>query len=115
MINPCHECGTELVGRIDKKFCNDQCRSSYHNRRYRIDTQAMRPLTIILKRNRTILKSMKPNKSIHKLELLRMGFNFRYFTSAVKHENRNFCFYIYDYGYTSIDKDHIIILNQNST
>lgn len=115
MNNPCHECGAELVGRVDKKFCNDQCRSSYHNKRYRIDKRAMRPLNIILKRNRTILKSLKPCQSIHKVELLRLGFNFKYFTSVVKYDDDSFCFYIYDYGYTSIDKDHITILSKNGT
>jgi hypothetical protein len=27
----CLQCGTELRGRIDKKFCDDQCRTAYNN------------------------------------------------------------------------------------
>ena len=28
----CLECGNELMGRIDKKFCSDGCRNAYHNK-----------------------------------------------------------------------------------
>ena len=28
----CPECGTKIVGRIDKKFCSDACRNSYNNK-----------------------------------------------------------------------------------
>ena len=31
----CPVCGTAVVGRIDKVFCCDDCRSYYHNARYR--------------------------------------------------------------------------------
>ena len=28
----CLECDEPLFGRVDKKFCNDQCRNAYNNR-----------------------------------------------------------------------------------
>ena len=31
----CPVCGTVIVGRKDKVFCSDDCRSYYHNMRYR--------------------------------------------------------------------------------
>ncbi len=31
----CKECGKILHGRSDKRFCNDDCRSSYHNKKRR--------------------------------------------------------------------------------
>jgi hypothetical protein len=27
----CLECGTKLMGRVDKKFCHDGCRNAYNN------------------------------------------------------------------------------------
>ncbi len=32
MKNTCVECGEEIKGRADKKFCSDQCRSAFNNR-----------------------------------------------------------------------------------
>jgi len=28
----CLECGEPLIGRSDKKFCDDQCRNAYNNK-----------------------------------------------------------------------------------
>ncbi|MBC7863150.1 MAG: DUF2116 family Zn-ribbon domain-containing protein, partial [Bacteroidia bacterium] len=28
----CPECGESYLGRVDKKFCSDQCRNTYNNR-----------------------------------------------------------------------------------
>lgn len=30
------ECGTELKGRADQKFCDGLCRSAWHNRQRRV-------------------------------------------------------------------------------
>ena len=35
----CLECSTALMGRVDKKFCNDQCRNSYNNRLLKQDAK----------------------------------------------------------------------------
>ena len=32
MEKNCLECGTRIIGRADKKFCNDSCRNSYNNK-----------------------------------------------------------------------------------
>ena len=32
MMNTCKNCNTTLVGRSDKKYCNDLCKSRFHNK-----------------------------------------------------------------------------------
>lgn len=32
MDRSCLDCGKALVGRADKKFCDDSCRNNYNNR-----------------------------------------------------------------------------------
>jgi len=32
MQKACLECGDNIVGRIDKKFCSDGCRNAYNNK-----------------------------------------------------------------------------------
>ena len=29
----CLECNEEIIGRSDKKFCDDQCRNAYNNKK----------------------------------------------------------------------------------
>lgn len=81
--NNCLECGTRLMGRIDKKFCNDQCRSVYNNRENRISGDYFRKVNTILRKNRKILeKLMVGEKSkTTKEKLLINGFNFYYYTN----------------------------------
>lgn len=31
----CPVCGKKIIGRVDKKFCNEQCKSDFHNKEYR--------------------------------------------------------------------------------
>ena len=31
MNNKCLHCGEKLIGRVDKRFCDDQCRNTWHN------------------------------------------------------------------------------------
>ena len=32
MEKNCPECGEHIIGRVDKKFCSDQCRASHNNK-----------------------------------------------------------------------------------
>jgi len=32
MKKQCTECGEEMTGQADKKFCSDQCRTSHNNK-----------------------------------------------------------------------------------
>jgi Uncharacterized protein containing a Zn-ribbon (DUF2116). len=44
----CPVCGNKIVGRSDKKFCTDKCRTFYHNEKYRQDYIARKKEVIIL-------------------------------------------------------------------
>lgn len=82
MERKCIDCGDSINGRADKKFCSDQCRNSYNNRLNSTDTNFMRNVNNILRKNRRILGTLTPNgkSSIHKDKILDLGFNFSYFT-----------------------------------
>jgi hypothetical protein len=98
----CKECNEILEGRIDKKFCSEYCKSSYH---YKINLEKEDNLfsTIdkILKKNRRILKSYnKAGKAtVRKNILLEEGFNPKYFTHYWKAKNNNLYLFCYEYGF----------------
>ena len=64
MKRECAECGHKLVGRTDKKFCNDYCRNSFNNKRYRKEQYAKREIQGVLNVNYSILKSICSQNSV---------------------------------------------------
>jgi len=107
----CLDCGLKLKGRIDKKFCNDQCRSHYNNALNRDFNIAVNEINSILKRNSGILKNLS-EKGVTRLSrnmLAAAGFNFNFFTHQVYEEKKmvNCC---YNYGYKVLNKDELVLI-----
>jgi len=98
-MRTCLYCDKELQGRLDKKFCNDQCRASYNNRHKRSHEQAIQKVNSQIRKNRTILKTLCPTgkATIRKEVLDNLGFSFRHFTSMHKKEATYYL--CYDYAY----------------
>lgn len=112
MDNFCQECGTKLIGRVDKKFCNDQCRNNYHNKEYREDSVFVRSVNSILRKNRNILKSLNPNgkAKVKSQELQKMGFNFKYFTNIYTTKDNRSYYFVYEHGYLDIGNDYFALV-----
>jgi hypothetical protein len=99
-MRSCQECGASLRGRLDKKFCCGDCRSSYHNRKYRDQINLMRTINNCLRRNRKILKEIcdKRLSKVDRYELIQRGFQFGYCTH-VKQDEKRPVHYCYDVAY----------------
>ena len=52
----CRECGAPLTGRKDKQFCNDDCRTAWHNRNYYNRLRPMAEVNRKLRLNRAALE-----------------------------------------------------------
>ena len=84
MKRECAECGHKLVGRTDKKFCNDYCRNSFNNKRYRKEQYAKREIQGVLNVNYSILKSICSQNSVAEStldHLAEKGYQMRFFTN----------------------------------
>ena len=101
MERVCRECGAPLAGRSDKRFCCDDCRTAYHNRRYReADAVAVR-VNRILRLNRRILTALH-SAGIQCISLSdsRMGgFDRHYFTAMEKAPLRRAVYHCYEYSF----------------
>ena len=75
----CAACGTALLGRIDKKFCSDQCRSTHNNRLNSEPNKYVREINNVLRKNRRILDSLNPGGKVKVSAacLKEKGFDFR--------------------------------------
>lgn len=56
----CLNCGEKITGHIDKKYCNDQCRTQFNNRNRSSHEKSIQQVNAQLRMNRTILKSLCP-------------------------------------------------------
>ena len=109
----CLECGEAFIGRADKKFCSDQCRSAYNNHLNKDATNFIRNINNILRKNRRILAELNPKGKafVHKDQLLEKGFKFSYFTNEyVTKRSGNTYRFCYDQGYLAREDDYFTLV-----
>ena len=108
----CSECGTVIKGRVDKKFCSDQCRSAHNNKINSDETSYVRNINNILRRNRRILLDLNPDgkNRVSRDKLKAKGFDFQHFTSTYITKDGAQYFYCYEQGYLPIEKDFFLLV-----
>lgn len=104
-IHYCLHCGKAidpLKGRDDRKYCDDICKSRFHNHLRKGATPDIKRVNDILSKNFKILKKIYDQaikeqipSSIAKDDLQKLGFNFDYYTQVSG--AYKFC---YTFGYT---------------
>lgn len=113
MVNNCKTCGSILIGRTDKKFCDAQCRSSFNGIKKRKHEALIIEINKTLRKNRKILKQFNPEgkTTIRKEYLDKLGYDFRYHTHSYTTKANNVYHFCYDYGYFKIDEEKVLIVN----
>ncbi|MBY0434623.1 MAG: hypothetical protein K2U26_10985 [Cyclobacteriaceae bacterium] len=112
MEKTCLECGNSFKGRVDKKFCSDQCRVSYNNKIRSDVTNLVRNVNNTLRKNRRILVELNPNgkTKVSKEKLNLKGFDFGYYTNTYKTKDGAVYYYCYEQGYLPIEKDYFLLV-----
>lgn len=108
----CLECGEKIIGRADKKFCNDACRNAYNNKQNKDSSNLMRNINNKLRKNYRILRetNIDGKTKIAKSKLDSLGFDFDYFTNLKVYKNGSEYKFIYDYGYKLLEEDFVLIV-----
>ncbi len=112
----CLECGNKLTGRVDKKFCSDQCRVSFNNRLNSDETNLVRNVNNALRKNRRILTELNTTGKtrISGTKLKEKGFDFQYFTNLYKTKDGAVYYYCYEQGYLPIENDfYLLVVKQD--
>ena len=112
MSAKCHECGKPLKGRIDKKFCTDQCRHQYNNKKKRVHEAAILNINQQLRKNRSIIKSLNPvgKTTVRRSLLKNMGFSFDFFTHNYRTDKGMTYYFNYEYGYALADDEKVVLV-----
>ena len=111
----CLECGEELRGRSDQKFCSDYCRNTYNNK-LDVDTKNLiRNTNNRLRKNYKILTEL--NKSgktkVSRLRLYDRNFDFNFYTSTYTTKAGKIYYYLYDQGYLELENDYYLLIKKN--
>jgi hypothetical protein len=107
----CQQCGMQIRGRSDKRFCDDTCRTAYHNYHYTLPS-SVRVINNALQKNRRIILQLLGEQQLLKLktsELIFLGFQTRYCTEVKVLSNGKQASIIYDVGYVELAGDDILI------
>jgi len=112
--NTCLYCKKRVRGRIDKKFCDDSCRSSYNNKLNRDNCSFVSSVNRILKRNRKILQHLntKGKTKVKKEKLLATGFDFNYYTNTYTTKNGKQYHFCYDQGFIKISETEYTLVEK---
>jgi len=111
----CLECGEKIIGRSDKKFCNDGCRNAYNNKHNKDSSNLMRNINNKLRKNHRILSEQPYKEGKAKTtrnKLLAEGFDFDYFTTLKIYKNGAEYRFVYDIGYKILEEDWILLVKK---
>ena len=114
MNKRCPECGDKIIGRADKKFCCDACRNTHNNALNKDSKNLVRNINNRLRKNYRILESLNPDGKTKttKEKLLRLGFNFEFYTNIYTTKTGSVYFYLYDQGYLALENDFYLIVKR---
>ncbi|PWN71779.1 hypothetical protein C1631_003925 [Chryseobacterium phosphatilyticum] len=112
----CLECGEKIIGRSDKKFCNDACRNAYNNKQNKDSSNLMRNVNNKLRKNYRILVEVNIDgkTKVTRSKLDSLGFDFDYFTNMKVYKNGSEYKFIYDYGYKLLEDDFVLIVKNQA-
>jgi hypothetical protein len=112
----CLQCGMELKGRADKKFCDDQCRTVFNNH-LKTDTLFMRTINHALRRNHKILEELIPPKEgkakTTRRKLEEKGFSFAYHTHTYTTKAGATYLFYYEYGILPLEGDYFMLVKRD--
>lgn len=114
----CLSCQGQFHGRSDKKFCNDYCRNTHHNRLNSDNNHYIRSINHCLRRNMRLLEeALKPGRvmaRVSKESLLIRGFHFHFHTHCQSNNKGTVFYYCYEYGYCLTNDGSVMIVKKNS-
>jgi len=116
-VKTCLECNAKIKGRVDKRFCDDNCRSAFHNKHNRTQLLITREINAVLRRNRQILKDIfETNHSetiVSKQQLEKKGFSFEFLTHSKEKSKAEQAKYCYEFGYLELKEGQFKIYKNN--
>lgn len=110
----CQYCNEIILGRSDKRFCDDHCRSAYNNQNNANRSTLVKETHKILQNNRKILQSLNITGKIKvpRKNLIDKGFEFGYFTGIFRNSKGANYIFCYEMGYLSLSNGEVLLVKK---
>ena len=119
MKKQCTCCQADMIGRPDKKYCSQLCRTKAHRATtsQHTKTDIVPYIDTILHKNRQILatlthKSIEKKILLDKIILERAGFQFQYHTGTYLNKEGKTYHYIYDFTWMLFSNQQMLIIKK---
>jgi predicted nucleic acid-binding Zn ribbon protein len=112
----CLACGKKIVGRADKKFCDDSCRNAYNNTQKATENNYMRNVINILKKNRRVLEEVLGSEEMSRTtqeKLIQKGFNKQFHTHTYTNKKGDTYFFNFEYGYLPLENQGALVVKRS--
>lgn len=105
----CLICNDPVTGRADKKYCSDQCRALANNEKKAKSQYTLHSTNKILRKNRTILKTLCPQgkATVRKEVLIDLGFQIDTFTSLYVTNSKQVYYICYDFAFLPLKEGNV--------
>jgi hypothetical protein len=111
----CLQCGSEIRGRIDKKFCDDQCRTVFNNH-LKTETPLIKNINHALRKNRKILEELVPEEgksTVSRRRLEEKGFSFSFHTHTHTTKHGATYLFCYEYGILPLENEYYMLVKRD--
>ena len=101
----CPQCGGQIIGRSDRRFCASQCKNAWHYAKTKEKDRIFDTVDRVLHKNRDILKRFyqysQETRYVPMNRFLSRGFDLNYYHRIIMNQNGtgNNLYVIYDFSY----------------
>lgn len=117
MNKNCRICKKLIIGRTDKVFCSDRCKSYYHRKLREVTSEKTSGIDEFLHRNRSILLEFlgksKVQVKIKRILLDKKNFKFKYHTHFNINSRGKTYFHVYDIAWMEFSDNEILIVRRS--
>lgn len=117
MKQHCLQCGTEFVGRADKRFCKIDCKNQYNFQKRKVTKDEVKEIDAYLHRNREILATLmgeSKKEQFDRIVLERAKFRFDSHTGTYLNKQGKTYHLVYDYAWMEFTDQSILVLRKVS-
>lgn len=107
-MSNCFNCGEPLIGRIDKKFCDEYCKSAFHyQENKKNENDFFKKVDLQIKMNRRLLKAFNRSgkSTVRRSTLIKKGFSPDFFTHYWKNKEGDVYLFVYEFGFLRVKKN----------
>lgn len=112
MDRQCLHCSQGFLGRSDKKFCSNQCRSAWHQSQQLQQEQSVQQIIRRLSRNRLLIKRLLAEgyTQVGRAHMAELDFTFCYYTHQYKTKGGNTYYFCFDAGYRLLPENKVLLV-----